>query len=150
MVECLDEEQIAEFQEAFSVFDKDNDGVISLPEMANIMQSLGQHLTEADLKDMLGDSFCTGSNPQIEFPEFLKIMVQKMKKTDNEDDLKEAFSVFDTDHDGYIDDYELRQVMNNLGEKLTLEEIREMILEADLDGDGKVSYEEFVRMMSMD
>lgn len=39
--------------------------------------------------------------------------------------------------------------MINLGEKLSDEEVEEMIREADIDGDGLVSYEEFVRMMMM-
>ena len=43
---------------------------------------------------------------------------------------------------------ELRFVMGNLGEKLTDDEIEEMILEADIDGDGQINYEEFVKLMS--
>lgn len=43
---------------------------------------------------------------------------------------------------------QLRNVMINLGEKLTDEEVEKMIKEADLDGDGQVNYEEFVRMMT--
>lgn len=42
---------------------------------------------------------------------------------------------------------QLRHVMINLGEKLTDEEVEQMIKEADLDGDGQVNYEEFVKMM---
>ena len=42
---------------------------------------------------------------------------------------------------------QLRHVMTNLGETLTDEEVDEMIREADMDGDGQVTYEEFVRMM---
>ena len=38
--------------------------------------------------------------------------------------------------------------MTNLGEKLTEEEVDEMIREADIDGDGQVNYEEFVTMMT--
>ena len=38
--------------------------------------------------------------------------------------------------------------MMNLGEKLTDEEVDEMIREADIDGDGQVNYEEFVTMMT--
>ena len=41
---------------------------------------------------------------------------------------------------------QLRHVMTNLGEKLTDEEVDEMIREADVDGDGQVNYEEFVKV----
>lgn len=59
----------------------------------------------------------------------------------------EAFKVFDKDNNGFISAAELRHVMTNLGEKLTDEEVDEMIREADVDGDGQVNYEEFVKMM---
>ena len=58
------------------------------------------------------------------------------------------FRVFDKDGNGYISAAELRHVMTNLGEKLTDEEVDEMIREADIDGDGQVNYEEFVAMMT--
>ena len=60
---------------------------------------------------------------------------------DPEEDLKEAFKVFDNDNNGFISQSELRLVMVNLGEKLTDDELKEMILEADIDGDGQVNYE---------
>lgn len=44
---------------------------------------------------------------------------------------------------------QLRQVMINLGERLTDEEAEQMIKEADLDGDGQVSYDEFARIMML-
>lgn len=43
---------------------------------------------------------------------------------------------------------QLRHVMINLGEKLTDEEVDQMIREADQDGDGQVNYDEFVQMMT--
>ena len=50
--------------------------------------------------------------------------------------------VFDKDCDGFLTHKELRTVMGNLGEKLTEEEVDEMIRMADtIDQDGKVSYE---------
>ncbi|CAG5866150.1 unnamed protein product [Menidia menidia] len=55
-------------------------------------------------------------------------MARKMKDTDSEEEIREAFR--------------LRHVMTNLGEKLTDEEVDEMIREADIDGDGQVNYEE--------
>jgi len=146
MVEQLNEEQIAEFKEAFSLFDKDGDGNITTKELGTVMRSLGQNPTEAELQDMITevDSHGTGT---IDFPEFLTMMARKMHDTDTEEEIREAFRVFDKDGNGFISAAELRHVMTNLGEKLTDEEVDEMIREADVDGDGQINYDEFVKMM---
>lgn len=89
----------------------------------------------------------TDGNGTIDFKEFINLMAKKMKETDTEEELREAFKVFDKDGNGYISAAELRHVMTNLGEKLTEEEVNAMIKEADADGDGQVDYNEFVKMM---
>merc|ERR1719385_553370 len=100
------------------------------------MNSLGQSPTETDLQKMIG-----GDEPELEaskinFSEWLSLMAKKMKDSDTEEELIEAFKVFDRDGNGFISAAELRHVMTNLGEKLTDEEVDEMIREADVDGDG--------------
>merc|ERR1712096_561874 len=134
------------FKEAFSLFDKDGDGTITTKELGTVMRSLGQNPTEAELQDMINEVDADG-NGTIDFPEFLSLMARKMKDTDTEEELIEAFKVFDRDGNGFISAAELRHVMTNLGEKLTDEEVDEMIREADVDGDGQINYEEFIRMM---
>ncbi|KAG2469157.1 CAM2B protein, partial [Polypterus senegalus] len=131
------------FKEAFSLFDKDGDGTITTKELGTVMRSLGQNPTEAELQDMINEVDADG-NGTIDFPEFLTMMARKMKDTDSEEEIREAFRVFDKDGNGYISAAELRHVMTNLGEKLTDEEVDEMIREADIDGDGQVNYEEGV------
>ncbi|XP_073366923.1 calmodulin-3 isoform X2 [Aegilops tauschii subsp. strangulata] len=144
MADQLSEEQIGEFKEAFSLFDKDGDGSITTKELGTVMRSLGQNPTEAELQDMINEVDADG-NGTIDFPEFLNLMARKMKDTDSEEELKEAFRVFDKDQNGFISAAELRQVMTNLGEKLSEEEVEEMVREADVDGDGQINYDEFVK-----
>ncbi|KAK6929888.1 EF-hand domain [Dillenia turbinata] len=146
MADLLTEKQIVEFKEAFSLFDKDGDGCITIEELATVIRSLDQNPTEEELQDMISE-IDTDGNGTIEFVEFLHLMAKKVKETDAEEELKEAFKVFDKDQNGYISANELRHVMINLGEKLTDEEVDQMIKEADLDGDGQVNFEEFVKMM---
>merc|ERR1712039_479698 len=103
-------------------------------ELGTVMRSLGQNPTEAELQDMINEVDADG-NGTIDFPEFLSLMARKMKDTDTEEELIEAFKMFDRDGTGFISAAELRHVMTNLGEKLTDEEIDEMMCEADGDSD---------------
>ncbi|XP_076634356.1 calmodulin-alpha isoform X5 [Colletes latitarsis] len=143
----LTEDQVAEFKEAFMLFDKDEDGTITMAELGVVMRSLGQRPSETELRDMVNEVDQNG-NGTIEFNEFLQMMSKKMKGADGEDELREAFRVFDKNNDGLISSKELRHVMTNLGEKLSEEEVDDMIKEADLDGDGMVNYEEFVTILT--
>ena len=71
----------------------------------------------------------------------MKILATKAKEPpETEEYLREAFRAFDKDGSGNITLIELRQIMTNHGEKLSDEEVAEMIQEAD-DGKGEVHYE---------
>lgn len=142
----LSEDQIAEFKEAFSLFDKDGDGCITTKELGTVMRSLGQHPTEAELADMVRE-IDTDGNGQIDFNEFLNMMIIKMKDVITEDEIREAFLLFDNDGNGYISSAELRHVMTSLGETLTDEEVEELMNEADANNDGQIDYDEFVKLM---
>lgn len=76
------------------------------------------------------------------------MMSSKMAETNLEEDIFEAFKVFDKDGNGLISARELKHVMANLGEALSEDEVDAMITEADTDGDGSINYAEFFSMMS--
>ena len=107
MAESLNEEQIAEIKEAFSLFDKNGDGKISSKELGTVMRSLGQNPTEAEIQSMINE-VDTDRNGSLEFPEFLTMMAAKMKDTDTEEEIRDAFKVFDKDGSGLIDAAELK------------------------------------------
>jgi len=110
------------------------------------MRALGANPTQAELQEMINEVDTDGSG-KIEFKEFLDLFAKKMKDPDTEEDLIEAFKIFDKDGNGVISAQELRHVMTTLGERLTEEEADEMIREADIDGDGYINYHEFVKIM---
>ncbi|KAG0313599.1 Calmodulin [Dissophora globulifera] len=146
MGDQLSEDQMSEFKEAFTLFDKDGDGIISAKELGTVMRSLGQNPTDAELRDMINEVDADG-NGTIDFPEFLTLMARKIAEPDPEEEIRDAFKVFDKDGNGYISAAELRHVLTSLGERYAPEEINEMIREADVDSDGQINYEEFVKMM---
>ena len=146
MVENLSEERITEFKAAFELFDKDRDGAINNKELGTVMRNLGQNPSEEELKQMINE-IDFDKNGVIDFNEFSYLMVKKMNGNDTEEELLEAFKVFDRDGNGYVTSHELRCVMTTLCEETSPEEIEEMIKEADIDGDGQVDYQEFVKMM---
>ena len=67
-------------------------------------------------------------------------MMTKRQTVDPDDEMREAFRVFDKDGDGYISAAELKVVMMNLGEKLSDAEVDDMLKEADTNGDGRIDY----------
>jgi calmodulin len=83
------------------------------------------------------DSDGSGS---IEFPEFLLLMALHTNQDMTEEEMREAFRVFDKDADGNIPEAELRNILASLGEDVTEEEIEELILAGDVDGDGGINY----------
>ncbi|KAG2491440.1 hypothetical protein HYH03_010226 [Edaphochlamys debaryana] len=74
-------------------------------------------------------------------------MSRDIREYDNEQDLKAAWKVFDKAGAGFITTAELKHVLTSVGEKLSPEEISEMIAEADPQTSGKVQYDAFIKMM---
>ena len=73
---------------------------------------------------------------------------QNLENVDQTAEIKEAFKMFDRDGDGYIDMKELRMVITRIGQPLTEEDADELLQDADLDGNGKLDYNEFARMIT--
>ena len=139
-------EAFAEFKEAFALFDKglrdlrctggmnansqksmiDNDGTITTDELGDMMRSLGQNPTTAELRDMINEVDEDG-NGTIEFAEFCAMMGRKTYDTNPEEELKEAFKLFDKDGNGSISTTELREVMKSLGRFLISFSIRDVV-----------------------
>ncbi|KAL3450053.1 hypothetical protein BJX65DRAFT_271273 [Aspergillus insuetus] len=149
MAEHLTQDQIAQFKEVFAVFDKDGTGDITADELGEVMRSLGQNPTDTELQDII-DELDVDRTGTIDFDEFLILMSRKVKDSDPEAELREAFAVFDQDKSGTISADELRRVLRSIGDDVSDADVDEMLRMADVNGDGSIDYEEFVRLMMQD
>jgi len=105
-------------KEAFTMFDRENTGKINQKQMDIIMRNLGQNDNEDTVNEMF-EANTSNDNKTIDFPEFLNTISQKMQDNGTEDEIREAFKIFDKDETGFISTTELRDIMTNMGQKLT-------------------------------
>ncbi|NXJ80988.1 CETN2 protein, partial [Trogon melanurus] len=142
----LTEEQKQEIREAFDLFDTGGTGSVNVRELKVAMRALGFEPKKEEVKKMISDIDKEGTG-KISFSDFLLVMTQKMAEKDSKEEILKAFKLFDDDETGKISFKNLKRVAKELGENLTDEELQEMIDEADRDGDGEVSGQEFLRIM---
>ncbi|KAK0737756.1 hypothetical protein B0T18DRAFT_233863 [Schizothecium vesticola] len=142
----LTPDQVEQFRQVFDVFDKDHTGDITASELGAVMKELGLNPSDAELEDLVNEADLN-KDGVICFDEFLNLMSQTVKETDTEQELVNAFRVFDKDNSGTISTEELRNVLRSLGENLTDAELDEMIKLADKNGDGHIDYQEFASIM---
>jgi len=140
-VNKLTEDQVDEFKEVFGMFDKDKDNRINLKELNSVMKYLGQNLTPNQLVDLVG-----GANGSIDYNKWLEYMAEKFVVEDSQEDVIQAFEVFDRDGRGYISNPELRYVLTCVGDKLDEQDVELMLSQAD-QGDGMIDYRTFVRLL---
>lgn len=128
---------ISELKEAFVIFDRDNDNKINMQELATVMRSIGFSPTQADLQAIQQEY----GNRLLDIGEVQNVISRRAPPPETEDSVRDAFRIFDKDGTGYVSASELRHVLTHLGEKLSDEEVDEMIREADITGDGQVNYD---------
>ena len=94
-------DQIEELQAAFQIFDKDNDGVITTQELEEVVRSFGHITTVEEVGDIISQ-LDTDKSGTVDFHEFLMMMGRKMTTGEQDNELRQAFNVFDDNNDGFI------------------------------------------------
>jgi calmodulin len=120
-------------------------GSIDARELKELMVSAGQNPTDEELEEMIRIADADGTG-DIDFAEFVTLMAHKMADEKSEETLRAAFSVFDTSGDGFINAEEMRRIMINVGEPVTLEDVEQVIRKVDKNGDGAIDYDEFTKV----
>ncbi|VDN02228.1 unnamed protein product [Thelazia callipaeda] len=125
------------------MFDKENKGFIRATQVGQILRTMGQAFEERDLKQLIKE-FDTDGSGEIEFEEFAAMVASFVVEDDNaglEEELREAFRLYDKEGNGYIAVSDLRDILRALDENVSEEELDEMIAEIDADGSGTVDFD---------
>lgn len=141
------EEETRRLYKRFIKLDKNNSGSIdreeflAIPQIAN--NPLAQRMIAIFDEDGGGD---------VDFKEFMNGLSAFSSRGNKQEKMKFAFKVYDIDRDGYISNGELFLVLkmmvgNNLRDQQLQQIVDKSIMEADLDGDGKISFEEFMNIV---
>eukprot|EP00930_Biecheleria_cincta_P101680 TRINITY_DN93327_c0_g1_i1.p1 TRINITY_DN93327_c0_g1~~TRINITY_DN93327_c0_g1_i1.p1 ORF type:complete len:175 (-),score=51.48 TRINITY_DN93327_c0_g1_i1:253-777(-) len=138
----LTEDQVEELDMAFRLLDRTGEGSVTDKEIGAVMNALGRKATNEEIKFMISEVDEDSSN-DIQFPEFLNFMAAKLQDDSLEEEMGEAFNTL-SDGRSKITADSLQNLMAMFGERASKEEALEMIKEADVDGDGVISYEDFV------
>jgi len=141
------EGELKKLYRRFKLLDKDGSGTLTTNEFLSIPDLALNPLLERILQ-----IFDKNKDDEIQFSEFISVLSTLSDKGTKEDKLRFAFQVYDIDADGYISNGELFRVLKMMvGTNLTDVQLQQIVdksmIEGDLDGDGKISFEEFVKMI---
>ncbi|XP_033021531.1 centrin-2-like [Lacerta agilis] len=138
--------QKEQMRDAFDLLDADGTGTIDVKDLKVSIRALGFEPTREEIKRIVSEVDKEGSG-KIGFDAFYSVMTKKMSETDPKEEILKSFKLFEDPERGKIGFKDLKRVASEIGEKLTDEELQEMITEADLNGDGEVSEQEFLMIM---
>ncbi|KIP01631.1 hypothetical protein PHLGIDRAFT_123186 [Phlebiopsis gigantea 11061_1 CR5-6] len=132
----------AEYKEAFALFDKKGTGAVPRDVLGDLLRALGQNPTQAEVADIVA-----GAPRDVDYKTFLTILNRPdgFKPAGTPDEFIRGFQVFDKEGNGFIGAGELRYVLTQLGEKMSDEEVDELLKGVQIGADGNVNYESFVR-----
>lgn len=140
-------EEIEELREAFDLFDVDGTGYVDGTELKTAIEQLGYR----DRNPIIYEAVERMNGRQVSFDQFLDLMTTRITDSSRREDIEKVFRLFVGGRpasSSFITVDDLRRVAKELGESLSEQDLREMIDRADIDGDARVSVDEFVAIMS--
>ena len=133
-----------QIEQCFKNFDKKGTGKIDPELLGTVIRALGKNPTQKQMETILEE---VGKN--IDVGVVKKVYARKELKTplEQEREMREAFKSLDKDSNGRVQEAELRQILGNLGDALTPQEVTTLLREFKVDYDGGVDYNNFVDML---
>ena len=138
--------KVEEYKKIFSLHSNGQDGYVNSSELSKILKAINIEPSDEELKEII-KKLDLEEKKEINYEEFLSIINQREKDVDLEEEVLNAFRVFDKYGNGLININELKYIMMNFGNNWRENEINELLGNADIDMDGFINFEEFVRTM---
>ncbi len=142
----IKDEELHEIRTLFAKCDEDGSGAITKDELGSIFKALGQNFSDKERIEMM-KNIDLNEDGFVTFNEFLSLYKKHVLFKVQEEKLREAFKICDYDGNEFVTLDELKRVVNMVGENLNEEQIIKMIKKVDIDGDGKINFEEFIQLM---
>ena len=142
----LEEDKLKECKLIFDMFDEDKDNKITINELADCLRICGAAPSQQELKIII-KNLEDNKKEHISFETFLKLLEKLLIKQDSEEDLINEFTKIDKIGDGTISESDLRQLMSNYDNPLNSQEIEEIIQEANVDENGYINIQRFVKIL---
>uniref|UniRef100_A0A3Q3X7N3 EF-hand domain-containing protein n=1 Tax=Mola mola TaxID=94237 RepID=A0A3Q3X7N3_MOLML len=143
----LSQDQINDFKECFSLFDRQRKGKIEAQELITVMRCLGSNPTPAEVQRHLLSHRISGAG-ELDFSTLLSVMHRQLQQETPEEEILLALRMVDREQKGFVLAAELRAKLTGLGEKLTDQEVDGLLQEAGVGDDGRVPCEQFAKAVT--
>ena len=133
------------FNDLFSIFDTDEDGIIKKQEALKVAKGMGYQVSMNDIESIINSSNALDDKTKIKKQDLFNGLKDLNSISDEElNEVKEAFGFFDYNKDGKISMKEFKYILLKLGEELNEEQVEEIFKTIDADKDGYLDYNEFI------
>jgi len=144
-VKTSNAKEFDQLRKEFEKLDEDHTGQVDAEELSKALKKSDINFPEDRIEAIINEIDHKGNN-SINYTEFLAATMTARKLL-NENRLVMLFREFDTDDSGYITKENLEEAFHKLDSPLTKKQIQEIITEHDDSRDGKISFEEFSKML---
>lgn len=142
--DVVSQTRIQKIKESFKKIDVEGTGTIALQTIVDFLKDeFGLPEGVLQLYNLFEEDDI--SEGYINFSKFSNMMAYHVFPLIEEQEILNALQVFDENNNGYLLAEELRTALLFFGDRLTDEEVDEVLKDADVDFNGKINYKVFVR-----
>ena len=142
----FEEDKLKECQLIFDMFDEDKDNQITIKELGDCLRICGAAPSQQELNIII-KNLEDNKKEFISFETFIKLLERFLSTQDSEEDLINEFMKIDQVGDGTISESDLRKLMSNYENPLNSQEIEDIIHEANVDENGYINIQRFVKIL---